>query len=64
MATLLMATLLTATWQRPVPDPAISGAVPVPSHIARRAGTRAFPETAPDHARKCLARPAGPVRTA
>jgi nitroimidazol reductase NimA-like FMN-containing flavoprotein (pyridoxamine 5'-phosphate oxidase superfamily) len=38
---------LTATWQRPVPDPAISDAVPAPPHIARRAGTRAFPESAP-----------------
>jgi uncharacterized protein len=38
---------LTATWQSPVPDPAISGGVPVPAHIARRAGTRAFPESTP-----------------
>ena len=34
---------LVATWQQPVPDPALSGAVPVPPHIARRAGTPASP---------------------
>ncbi len=31
---------LAAVWERPVPDPALRGAVPVPPHIARRAGTR------------------------
>ena len=30
---------LTATWQRPVPDPALPPDVAVPPHIAARAGT-------------------------
>ncbi len=31
---------LAAVWQRPAPDPALRRAMPVPPHIARRAGTR------------------------
>jgi uncharacterized protein len=33
---------LVATWQQPVPDPALSPGLAVPAHIARRAGTRAY----------------------
>jgi uncharacterized protein len=32
---------LTATWQRPVPDPALPPGVPVPPHVRSRAGTAA-----------------------
>ena len=30
---------LVSTWQQPVPDPALPPAIPVPAHIAARAGT-------------------------
>ena len=33
---------LTATWQQPVADPALSPGIDVPPHIAQRAGTRAY----------------------
>jgi nitroimidazol reductase NimA-like FMN-containing flavoprotein (pyridoxamine 5'-phosphate oxidase superfamily) len=32
---------LAATWRRPVPDPALPAGIPVPPHIAARAGTSA-----------------------
>jgi uncharacterized protein len=32
---------LATTWQQPVPDPALTGGIPVPAHISSRAGTRA-----------------------
>jgi nitroimidazol reductase NimA-like FMN-containing flavoprotein (pyridoxamine 5'-phosphate oxidase superfamily) len=32
---------LAATWQQPVPDPALPAGTPVPAHIRSRAGTRA-----------------------
>ena len=33
---------LAATWQQPVRDPALPPGIDVPSHIARRSGTRAY----------------------
>ena len=35
---------LAATWQTPVPDPALPAGMPVPAHIAYRAGTPVSPE--------------------
>jgi uncharacterized protein len=32
---------LAATWQQPIPDPALPPGIPVPAHIRARAGTRA-----------------------
>ena len=34
---------LVSTWEQPVPDPALPPGVAVPEHVARRAGTRAYP---------------------
>jgi uncharacterized protein len=47
---------LAATWQQPVPDPALPPGIPVPAHISARAGTRADGQAArpadePDRAR-------------
>lgn len=35
---------LAATWQQPVPDPALPPGINVPAHIADRVGTRAYPQ--------------------
>jgi hypothetical protein len=35
---------LVSTWQQPVPDPALPPGTGVPPHIAKRAGTRAYPQ--------------------
>jgi nitroimidazol reductase NimA-like FMN-containing flavoprotein (pyridoxamine 5'-phosphate oxidase superfamily) len=35
---------LASTWQQPVPDPALPRGAVVPPHVARRAGTDAYPQ--------------------
>ena len=40
---------LAATWQQPVPDPALPPGTPVPAHIRSRTGTRAEGQASAEH---------------